>query len=38
VSEDDFKWAGDRLDEMIHGFETDIDKARSAKEDELLEV
>ena len=38
VSEDDIKWAGDRLDKMIHGFETDIEKARSAKENELLEV
>ncbi|MDE0893898.1 MAG: ribosome-recycling factor [Actinomycetota bacterium] len=38
VSEDDVKWAGSRLDELIHGFEAEIDKARSAKEDELLEV
>ena len=38
VSEDDLKWAGSRLDEMIHGFEAEIDNARQAKEDELLEV
>ena len=38
VSEDDLKWAGNRLDEIIHGFEAEIDSARQAKEDELLEV
>ena len=38
VSEDDIKWASSQLDELIHGFESEIDKARSAKEDELLEV
>ena len=38
VSEDDLKWAGGRLDDMIHGYEAEIDAARQAKEDELLEV
>jgi ribosome recycling factor len=38
VSEDDLKWAGNRLDEMIHGFEAEIDSARQAKENELLEI
>ena len=38
VSEDDLKWAGKRLDDMIHGYEAEIDAARQAKEDELLEV
>jgi len=38
VSEDDLKWAGGRLDDMIHDFEAEIDAARQAKEDELLEV
>jgi len=37
VSEDDLKWAGNRLDEIIHDFEAEIDSARQAKEDELLE-
>ena len=38
VSEDDLRWAGDRLDSLIHGFEAEIDEARQAKEDDLLEV
>ena len=38
VSEDDRRWAADRLDSLIHGFEAEIDEARQAKEDDLLEV
>ena len=38
VSEDDLKWASGRLDEMIHRHEAEVDSARQAKEDELLEV
>ena len=38
VSEDDIKWAAGRIDDMIHGYEAEIDAARQAKEDELLEV
>ena len=38
VSEDDLKWAGNRLDEMIHGFEAEIESARQVKENELLEI
>ena len=38
VSEDDLKWAGKRLDDMIHDFEAEIDKACQSKEDELLEL
>jgi ribosome recycling factor len=38
VSEDDLRWAADRLDSLIHGFEAEIDEARQVKEDDLLEV
>ncbi len=38
VSEDDIRWAEDELDGLIHGQEEQIEQARSAKEDELLEV
>ena len=38
VSEDDVKWVADQLDELTHKYEVELDQARSAKEDELLEV
>ncbi|MDP6481498.1 MAG: ribosome recycling factor [Acidimicrobiales bacterium] len=38
VSEDDIKWAESQLDDLIHSHEGQIEQARSAKEDELLEV
>lgn len=38
VSEDDLKWASGELDGMIHQHEAEIEAARQAKEDELLEV
>ncbi|MBC8195977.1 MAG: ribosome recycling factor [Acidimicrobiia bacterium] len=38
VSEDDIKWAESQLDDLIHSYEGQVEQARSAKEDELLEV
>jgi ribosome recycling factor len=38
VSEDDIKWAESQLDDLIHNHEDQVEQARSAKEDELLEV
>tara|TARA_Y100000758_G_scaffold215834_1_gene155158 strand:+ start:138 stop:707 length:570 start_codon:yes stop_codon:yes gene_type:complete len=38
VSKDDVKWVADQIDELIHKYETEVEQARSAKEDELLEV
>ncbi len=38
VSEDDIKHAAGQLDDLIHVYESEIDEARTAKEDELLEV
>jgi ribosome recycling factor len=38
VSEDDIRHAGSQLDGLIHRNEAEIDEARKAKEDELLEV
>ena len=38
VSKDDVKWVADQLDELIHKYEIELEYARSAKEDELLEV
>ncbi|HJL82472.1 MAG TPA: ribosome recycling factor, partial [Acidimicrobiales bacterium] len=38
VSEDDIKWAESQLDDLIHSHEGQVEQARSAKEDELLEV
>jgi ribosome recycling factor len=38
VSEDDIRHVGSQLDGLIHRNEAEIDEARKAKEDELLEV
>ena len=38
VSEDDIRWAGSQLDDLTHSHESEVDRTRSAKEDELLEV
>lgn len=38
VSEDDISWAEDRLDEITHKHEAQIDEAHTQKEEELLEV
>ena len=38
VSKDDVKWVADQIDELIHKYEAKVEQARSAKEDELLEV
>jgi ribosome recycling factor len=38
VSKDDVKWVADQIDELIHKHEAKVEQARSAKEDELLEV
>ena len=38
VSKDDVKWVADQIDELIHKHEAEVEQARSAKEDELLEV
>tara|TARA_Y100001960_G_C14306688_1_gene648731 strand:+ start:34 stop:603 length:570 start_codon:yes stop_codon:yes gene_type:complete len=38
VSEDDIKWVADQLDDLIHKHEAEIEVARLAKEEELLEV
>ena len=38
MSKDDVKWVADQIDELIHKYETEVEQARSAKEDELLEV
>ena len=38
VSEDDIRHAGSQLDDLTHRNESEINEARTAKEDELLEV
>ena len=38
MSKDDVKWVADQIDELIHKYEAEVEQARSAKEDELLEV
>ena len=38
VSKDDVKWVADQIDELIHKYEAEVEQARSAKENELLEV
>ena len=38
VSQDDLKWMADQIDELTQKYEAEVEQARSAKEDELLEV
>ena len=38
VSEDNVKWLSSQLDDLIHSNEGEIERSRSSKEEELLDV